>query len=154
MVKLERSNEKVSSSSHNPKGITLLTKAQLGFRHLFGGKFNHGFQGKFLGKFQGKSFNILIRLMMMILMMMMMMMMMMMNCFFGMVDRRKALNFISSQDHCQRSSPSRILDTLRAGLEPAQNLSSGFVETAWKVSKYGVFSGPHFPVFRLNTEIY
>ena len=153
MVKLERSNEKVSSSSHNPKGITLLTKAQLGFRHLFGGKFNHGFQGKFLGKFQGKSFNILIRLMMMILMMMMMMMMMM-NCFFGMVDRRKALNFISSQDHCQRSSPSRILDTLRAGLEPAQNLSSGFVETAWKVSKYGVFSGPHFPVFRLNTEIY
>ena len=151
MVKLERSNEKVSSSHHNPKGITLLTKAQLGFRHLFGGKFNHGFQGKFLGKFQGKSFNILIRLIMMILMMMMMMMMM--NCFFGMVDRRKALNFISSQDHCQRSSPSQILDTLRAGLEPAQNLSSGFADTAWKVSKYGVFSGPHFPVFRLNTEI-
>ena len=26
--------------------------------------------------------------------------------------------------------------------------------TAWKVSKYGVFSGLHFPVFRLNTEIY
>ena len=146
MVKLERSNEKVSSSRHNPKGITLLTKAQLGFRHLFGGKFNHGFQGKFLGKFQGKSFNILIRLIMM-------MMMMMMNCFFGMVDRRKALNFISSQDHCQRSSPSQILDTLREGLEPAQNLSSGFVDTAWKVSKYRVFSGPHFPVFRLNTEI-
>ena len=24
----------------------------------------------------------------------------------------------------------------------------------WKVSKYGVFSGPYFPVFRLNTEIY
>ena len=126
MVKLERSNEKVSSSSHNPKGITLLTKAQLGFRHLFGGKFNHGFQGKFLGKFQGKSFNILIRLMMMILMMMMMMMMM--NCFFGMVDRRKALNFISSQDHCQRSSPSRIFDTPWAEFELAQNLSSGLVE--------------------------
>ena len=26
--------------------------------------------------------------------------------------------------------------------------------TAWKVSKYGVFSGPYFPAFRLNTEIY
>ena len=26
--------------------------------------------------------------------------------------------------------------------------------TAWKVSKYRVFSGPYFPVFRLNTEIY
>ena len=25
--------------------------------------------------------------------------------------------------------------------------------TAWKVSKYGVFSGPYFPVFGLNTEI-
>ena len=26
--------------------------------------------------------------------------------------------------------------------------------TAWKVPKYGVFSGPYFPVFELNTEIY
>ena len=25
---------------------------------------------------------------------------------------------------------------------------------ALKVSKYGVFSGPYFPVFRLNTDIY
>ena len=24
--------------------------------------------------------------------------------------------------------------------------------TAWKVSKYGVTSGPYFPVFGLNTE--
>ena len=24
----------------------------------------------------------------------------------------------------------------------------------WKVSKYEVFSGPHFPVFELNMEIY
>ena len=39
-------------------------------------------------------------------MMMMMMMMMMMNCFCGMVDQRKAFSLISSQDHCQRSSPS------------------------------------------------
>ena len=26
--------------------------------------------------------------------------------------------------------------------------------TAWKVSKYGVFSGPYFPVLGLNKEIY
>ena len=26
--------------------------------------------------------------------------------------------------------------------------------TAWKVFQYGVFSGPYFPVFGLNTEIY
>ena len=26
--------------------------------------------------------------------------------------------------------------------------------TAWRVSKYGVFSGPHFPAFGLNTDIY
>ena len=26
--------------------------------------------------------------------------------------------------------------------------------TAWGVSKYGVISGPYFPVFRLNMEIY
>ena len=26
--------------------------------------------------------------------------------------------------------------------------------TSWKVSKYGSFSGPYFPVFELNTEIY
>ena len=52
----------------------------------------------------------------------------MMNCFCGMIDRHKALSLISSWDHCQRSSPRRISDTSRAGFEPAQNLSSGFVE--------------------------
>ena len=36
------------------------------------------------------------------------MMMIMMNCFCGMVDRRKAFSLISSRDHCQRSSSSRI----------------------------------------------
>ena len=54
-----------------------------------------------------------------------------MNCFCGMVDRRKAFSLISSRDHCQRSSPSRISDTPRAGFEPAQNLSSGFVERSY-----------------------
>ena len=51
--------------------------------------------------------------------MMMMMMMMMMNCFCGMVERRKAYSFISSRDHCQRSSPSQASDMLQAGFEPA-----------------------------------
>ena len=37
--------------------------------------------------------------------------MIMMNCFCSMVDRRKAFSLISSLDHCQRSSPSRISDT-------------------------------------------
>ena len=55
-------------------------------------------------------------------------MMMMMNCFCGMVDRRKAFSLISSRDHCQRSSPSRISDMPREGFEPVQNLSLGLVE--------------------------
>ena len=36
--------------------------------------------------------------------------MMKMNCFCGMADRRKAFSFISSRDHCQRSSLSQISD--------------------------------------------
>ena len=43
-------------------------------------------------------------------------------------DERRAFSLISSRDHCQRSSPSRISDTPGAGFEPAQNLSSGLVE--------------------------
>ena len=35
-----------------------------------------------------------------------------------------------------------------------QSILMAAASTAWKVSKYGVFSGPYFPVFRLNTEIY
>ena len=31
---------------------------------------------------------------------------------------------------------------------------SHVLNTAWKVSKYGVFSGPYFPAFGLNTERY
>ena len=52
----------------------------------------------------------------------------MMNCFCDMVDRQKASNLISSQGHCQRSSPSPISDMPRAEFEPAQNLSSSFRE--------------------------
>ena len=39
--------------------------------------------------------------------------------FGGMVDRRKVFSLISSRDHSQISSPSRISDTPRAGFEPA-----------------------------------
>ena len=53
---------------------------------------------------------------------------MMMNCFFGMVHWQKAFSLIFTRGHCQRSSPSRIYDMLRAGFEPAQNLNSGLVE--------------------------
>ena len=48
-------------------------------------------------------------------------------CFCGMVDRRITFSLISSRDHCQRSSPSWIPDTPRAGFEPVQNLISSFV---------------------------
>ena len=51
----------------------------------------------------------------------------MMNCFCPMVDRRMAFSLISSQDHCQKSSPSRISDMPQAGFEPAQNLSSRLI---------------------------
>ena len=50
-----------------------------------------------------------------------------------MVDRREALSLISSWDHCQRSSPWQIYNTLQAGFEPAQNLSSGFAELSCAV---------------------
>ena len=50
------------------------------------------------------------------------------NFFCGMIDRRKTFRLISSLDHCQRSSPSRMSNTPRAAFEPVQNLSSGFVE--------------------------
>ena len=33
-------------------------------------------------------------------------------------------------------------------------VSQSLYYTVWKVSKYGVFSGPYFPVFGMNTEIY
>ena len=53
---------------------------------------------------------------------------MMINCFCGMVDQQNGFSLIFSRHHCQWSLPLRISDTPRAGFEPAQNLSSGFVE--------------------------
>ena len=60
---------------------------------------------------------------------------MMMNCFCGMVDQRKACSPISSWDHSQRFSPSRISEMLGAVFEPVQNLSSGLVEWSCAVAK-------------------
>ena len=59
---------------------------------------------------------------------MMTMMIKMMNCFCGIADQRKVFSLISSQDHCMKSSLLRVSGTPRARFEPAQNLSSGFVE--------------------------
>ena len=52
--------------------------------------------------------------------------------FLVMVDRRKVVCFISSQDHCHRSSPSQISDTV-AGFVPAHKISSGLVESSCAV---------------------
>ena len=68
--------------------------------------------------------------------MMMMMMMMMMNCFCGMVDQRKAFSLISSWDNCQRSSPCRISDMLRAGFEPVQTLRKVSVIDSWYITVF------------------
>ena len=44
------------------------------------------------------------------------------------------------------------------GVLPLKNVRNAQIwavaYTVWKVSKYGVISGPYFPVFGLNTEIY
>ena len=40
------------------------------------------------------------------------------------------------------------------GLMPSLLLSLYCIYTAWKVSKYGVISGPYFPVFSPNTGKY
>ena len=63
-----------------------------------------------------------------LMMMVMMMMIMMMNCLCGIVDRRTAFSLISSRDHCQRPSPSRISNMSQAGFQPAQDLRSGLAE--------------------------
>ena len=46
-------------------------------------------------------------------------------------NNNKLFFVIFSRDHCQRSSPSWISDTLRAGSEPLRKLSSDFVEWSW-----------------------
>ena len=74
---------------------------------------------------------------------------MMTNCFCGMVDQRKAFCFISSQDHCQRSSPLRISDTSQAWFECPENLSSGLVEWSCAVV-ISTIPGRHWELDSLN----
>ena len=57
------------------------------------------------------------------------------NYFCGMVDQRKALSLISTQDHSQRFPPSQISNMPQVEFEPVQNLNSGF--TFWNFSPYG-----------------
>ena len=84
----------------------------------------------------------------MMMMMMMMMKMTMMNCFCSMVDRRKTFSLISSRDHCQRSSPSWVSDTPRAGFEPAQSLSSDLLE--WSCAVVITTTPRRHNIFYLN----
>ena len=44
------------------------------------------------------------------------------------------------------------MDSIYHALDWTEHIEN--IETVWKVSKYGVFSDPYFPVFGLNTEIY
>ena len=52
-----------------------------------------------------------------------------------------------------KESSIQSMKTKSRGVMPPQNIWSNF-NNAWKVSKYGVFSGPFFPAFGLNTERY
>ena len=73
--------------------------------------------------------------------MMMMMMMIIMNCFCGMVDWQNTCDFISSQYHFQRFSPSQNSDLPPARFEPVQNLSSGFDK--WNCAVVIITTTPH-----------
>ena len=41
---------------------------------------------------------------------------------------------------------------LKNGPKLKKTIKNVVTYTAWKVSKYGVFSGPYFPAFGLNSE--
>ena len=81
---------------------------------------------------------------------------MMMNCFCSMVGQQKALKFIFRPEHCQRFLPLWIPDKPGAQFEPAQNLSSGFVECSCAVvitttSWHHYTTGLQFNVWSLLT---
>ena len=66
---------------------------------------------------------------------------------------QKAFSFISSQDHCQRASPSEISNTSRTGFKPVLNLSSGLVEWSCAVV---IITTPrrHKPFFGIKLHFY
>ena len=75
---------------------------------------------------------------------------------FGWQFKQKLKNYPDS--NFLKSKWRRLVTLLASLTEMATNfLYKGFLEdsnTAWKVSKYGDFSGPYFPAFGLNTERY
>ena len=58
-----------------------------------------------------------------------------MDCFYGMVDQRKAFSVMSNRNYRQRSSPSRISATPQVGFRPVQDMSSDFDEWSCAVVK-------------------
>ena len=50
--------------------------------------------------------------------------------------------------------PLTLLRSVGSVIATPPRFNSCISPTAWKVSKYGVFSGPYYPLFGLNTEIY
>ena len=63
---------------------------------------------------------------------------------------KEAFSLISSWDHCQRSSPSRIFDTLWAGFEPVQRPCSGLV--GWRCTVAITTTPRHHEV--VNEHVY
>ena len=59
---------------------------------------------------------------------------------------------LKSSQHCRNEGPS--VHPFIFALVVVNMIQNTLIPTAWKVSKYGVISGPYFPVFGLNTEIY
>ena len=59
----------------------------------------------------------------------------------------KGCSLISSRNHCQRSSSSRMSDTLRAGFGSAQNLSSSLI-------KWSCTTTPSRQVFNMFLILY
>ena len=85
----------------------------------------------------------------------------MMIWFCGMIDRPNMIGLISSQDHNQDFSSLKFSDMRRVGLKPTQNLRSDLSQCRCQAVAHWVksgrirsYSGPHFPVFGLNTERY
>ena len=59
---------------------------------------------------------------------------------------------LSANSFCLINQPTKAVSTGDVFLKISPKLRES--TTAWKVSKYGDFSGPYFPAFVLNTERY
>ena len=65
--------------------------------------------------------------------------------------RNYIINLPKSASH---NYPKWVVDGIAASrsVPPSPTYNVSFKITAWEVSKYGVFSGPYFPAFGLNTD--